>query len=432
MNLLGKNVVVYGGGTSGISAYDLVKAKGGRCIIYDDNPNEMHATSSVGVFSSADIIVLSPGVTPGKDFILDAKLEGKIVVGELELASSFCNAEQIAVTGTNGKTTTVTLIDHILRSAGIFSHVAGNVGVAFSSICDRLDSTETVVIEASSFQLESTLKFSPDVAVLLNITPDHLDRHKTFEKYVSAKSNIFVRQSECDKVVYNADDETVLSLVPYMNAEKIPFSSAHPVDGAYISSGFVCYRGLPVVEVDEIDLKGRELENVLAATAVAMSKGVSVYTIASALTSYRRPRFRREKVRDIGGIAIFNDSKATNVGATINAIEGLVGKGIVILGGADKGEDFDLIFHSAQEKMAGVVVVGENEKIIVDSAKRTGFSNLEVACDLESAVEKGLKMARAFGVNNLLFSPASKSFDRYENFEERGKAFEKIVGSIDD
>lgn len=432
MNLFGKNVVVYGGGVSGLSAYDLVKAKGGRCIIYDDNPTVMHATSSTGVFSSADIIVLSPGVAPGKDFILDAKLEGKTVVGELELASSFCTAEQIAVTGTNGKTTTVTLIDHILKSAGIFSHVAGNVGIAFSSICDTLDSTETVVVEASSFQLESTLKFAPDIAVILNITPDHIDRHKTFSKYASAKSNIFLRQSECDKVVYNADDETVLTLVPYMNAEKIPFSLTKPVDGAYLSSGFVCYKGLPVVSVDEIDLKGRELENVLAATAVVMSKGVSVYTVASALTDFRRPRFRRERVADIDGVKIINDSKATNVYATISAVEGLDGKGILLLGGADRGENFDLLFGANRENVAGVVVLGENENAIVESIKRYGYENYEVACDLEDAVKIGLEMAKEYGADNLLFSPASKSFDKYRSYEERGKAFEKVIANLND
>lgn len=432
MNLLGKNVVIYGGGVSGLSAYDLVKSKGGRAIIYDDNPCVMHATSSVGVFSSADIIVLSPGVEQGKDFILDAKLEGKTVVGELELASAFCDAEIIAVTGTNGKTTTVNLINHILRTAGTFSHVAGNVGVAFSSVCDNFDSTETVVVEASSFQLESTIKFAPDVAVLLNITPDHIDRHKTFDKYVSAKSNIFIRQSECDKIVYNADDEVILSLVPYMNAEKIPFSVKNPICGAYISDGFICYKGLPVIDVGEIDLRGREIENALAATAVAMSKGVSVYTVASALTSFRRPRFRRERVALIDGVSVFNDSKATNVGATLSAVESLDGKGIVIMGGAKKEENFDLIFGGASGNIAGVVVVGENEKEITESMDKYGYENYEVACDLDDAVKKGLNMAKTHGVNNLLFSPASKSFDKYANFEERGKAFEKVLSRLDD
>lgn len=432
MNLLGKNVVIYGGGLSGIAAYDLVKSKGGRCIVYDDNPTVAHATTSTGVFSNADVIVLSPGVDSGKDFILDAKLEGKTVVGELELASEFCKAEQIAVTGTNGKTTTVNLINHILRYAGQSSRVAGNIGVAFSSICDSFDSLETVVVEASSFQLESTVRFAPDIAVILNIKPDHLDRHKTFERYVAAKSNIFLRQSECDKVVYNADDEEILSLVPYMNAEKIPFSTTHPVDGAYLSSGFVCYKGLPIVEVGEVDASGREIENVLAATAVATSKGISAYTVASALSSYRRPRFRREKVGEIDGISIFDDSKATNISATKSAIESLDGKGIVILGGEIGKENFDELFSSSYENMAGVVVLGDNADIILASADKYGYENRAVACDLEEAVECGLTMAKENGAKNLLFSPASKSFDRYKNFEERGKAFDSVVGKLNE
>lgn len=173
MKLVGRNVVVYGAGASGISAYELLREKGARAIIYDDDPTRERATSSIGVFKDADLIVLSPGVNPDKDFLLDARLENKTVTSELNLASSVCVAEQIAITGTNGKTTTTLLIDHILKRAGIHSHAVGNIGVPFSSIADKLDATETAVIEASSYQLENSAGFSPDIAVLLNIKPDH-------------------------------------------------------------------------------------------------------------------------------------------------------------------------------------------------------------------------------------------------------------------
>ena len=177
MNLTGKTVVVYGAGISGISAAQLVRDHGGRAVIYDDNPTKSHSTSCTSVFNDCDIVVVSPGVPSGNEHVLDARLGGKQVLSELEFASLFCRAEQIAVTGTNGKTTTTLLIDHILKYARIPSHAVGNVGAAFSSIADKLDAMEVAVIEASSFQLEGARYFAPDIAVMLNITPDHLDRH---------------------------------------------------------------------------------------------------------------------------------------------------------------------------------------------------------------------------------------------------------------
>ena len=284
MKLVGRNVVVYGAGASGISAYELLREKGARAIVYDDDPTRERATSSIGVFKDADLIVLSPGVNPDKDFLLDARLENKTVTSELNLASSVCVAEQIAITGTNGKTTTTLLIDHILKRAGIHSHAVGNIGVPFSSIADKLDATETAVIEASSYQLENSVGFSPDIAVLLNVKPDHLTRHATMKNYVNAKANIFRAQSESDYLVFNADDEEVANVVCEAISQKVPFSTDHTEpSGAYISSGFVCFRGNPIIPVDEIDFKGDELQNVLAAVAVCMIKGVSAFCTASAL-----------------------------------------------------------------------------------------------------------------------------------------------------
>ena len=428
MNIFGKNVVIYGGGISGLSAYELVKEKGGRVMIYDDN-DRPHTTSSTGVFVKADIIVLSPGIPSGNPHVLDARLEGKVVVSEIELASQFCQGEQIAVTGTNGKTTTVKLIDHILKSAHLNSYAVGNIGVAFSSICDRLDALDIAVVEVSSFQLESARKFSPDYAVLLNIKPDHIERHETFERYVSAKSNIFMHQCECDVVVYNADDENIAQLVPYMKAQQVPFSMTKPVDGAYISSGFVCYKGLPIVEIDEIDAKGAELENVLASVAVAMHKGVSRFTIASALYNFSRPQFRRTKVAEISGVQIFNDSKATNISSTLSAISAMEGETVLLVGGAKRKEDFDQLFSTFDEKVVGVVAFGENRKLIAESALKYGIHIRQVDT-IDDAVEVGFNLAIELNAKNLLFSPASKSFDCFQNYEERGRHFDKIVKSI--
>ena len=428
MNLLGKNVVIYGGGISGLSAYELVKEKGGRVMIYDDN-DRPHTTSSTGVFARADVIVLSPGISSGNPYVLDARLEGKIVVSEIELASEFCQGEQIAVTGTNGKTTTVKLIDHILKSAQLNSYAVGNIGVAFSSIADHLDALDIAVVEVSSFQLESVRNFSPDYAVLLNIEPDHLERHETLDRYISAKSNIFMHQCECDVVVYNADDENIAKLVPYMKGKRVPFSMKKPVDGAYLSSGFVCYKGMPIVEIDDVDLKGAEIENVLAAVAVTMHKGISRFTISSALCSFTRPMFRRTKIAELSGVNIFNDSKATNISSTISAISAMNGDTVLLLGGAKRRENFDELFSNLDRKVVGIVAFGENRKEISVCAQKFDI-HIEEVETLENAVKAGFDIAKTLSAQNLLFSPASKSFDSFSSYEERGRHFDKIVTSL--
>ena len=428
MNLFGKNVVIYGGGISGLSAYELVKEKGGRVMIYDDN-DRPHTTSSAGVFARADIIVLSPGIPSGNPYVLDARLEGKIVVSEIELASEFCQGEQIAVTGTNGKTTTVKLIDHILKSAQLNSYAVGNIGVAFSSIADRLDALDIAVVEVSSFQLESVKNFSPDYAVLLNIKPDHLERHQTLDRYISAKSNIFMHQCECDVVVYNADDENIADLVPYMKARKVPFSMKKPVDGAYLSSGFICYKGMPIVEVEDVDLKGVELENVLASVAVTMDKGISRYTIASALCNFTRPQFRRTKIAELSGVKIYNDSKATNISSTLSAISAIDGEMVLLVGGAKRKENFDELFSVLDKKVTAVVAFGENREDIISSAQKFDI-HLDVVENIDEAVKFGFDLAKTLSAENLLFSPASKSFDKFSNYEERGRHFDKLVRAL--
>ena len=405
MNLTGKTVVVYGAGVSGISAAQLVRDMGGRAVIYDDNPKKSHSTSNTAVFRDCDIVVTSPGVRSDNELLLEARLAGKQVIGELEFASLFCAAEQIAVTGTNGKTTAVMLIDRILKCAHVPSHVVGNIGTAFSAVADKLDAMETAVIEASSFQLEGMRFFAPDIAVMLNITPDHLDRHGSMER---------------------------LSLEPVMRARKVPFSLTRPVDGAYLSSGFVCFRGKPVVSVEDIDMSGRELEDVLAAVAVAAVKGVSFYAMSSALASFRRPEYRREECGSVRGVKVFNDSKATNVFSTVSAAESMAGDTVLILGGADRGEDFDELFASLPRTVKGAVVTGENAEKIASAAREHGFAPLSESPTIADACADAVELARMLDCGNVLFSPASKSYDRYSSFVERGRAFDAAVRRLSD
>ncbi|MBD5092623.1 MAG: UDP-N-acetylmuramoyl-L-alanine--D-glutamate ligase [Clostridiales bacterium] len=431
MRLVGKNVVIYGAGASGLSAYQLVRDKGAKAIIYDDKPDTPHATNSKGILYSADVIVLSPGVNGFKEVLLDAKLENKLIISELELASEFCAAEQIAITGTNGKTTTTMLIDHILRRAGKSSYAVGNIGTPFSSIADRLDATETAVIEVSSFQLESSIKFSPDTAVLLNIKPDHLERHGSMNKYVAAKANIFAHQSTQDIAIYNDDDEIIRGLVPNIVAKKVPFSTTHPIKGgAYISSGFVCFDGSPVLELEEVDMRGAEIENLLATVAVCMTHGVSAYNVAAGAIEFERPHFRREKVANLDGVTIYNDSKATNVSACVCACESMPGDTVLILGGAKREENFDDLFAELPASIKAITVSGDNAVSIMQSARAAGFENIAVYDDVKSALFSAFEIARAKDYENILFSPSSKSFDKFESYEMRGKHFNACVKEL--
>ncbi len=424
MKLIGRNVVVYGAGASGIFAYELLKEKGAKVIVYDDDPTRERATSSVGVFKDADLIVLSPGVNPEKDFLLDARLENKTVTSELNLASSVCVAEQIAITGTNGKTTTTMLIDHILKRAGVHSHAVGNIGVPFSSIADKLDATETAVIEASSFQLENSVGFSPDIAVVLNVKPDHLSRHGSMKNYRNAKANIFHAQGEGDYIVFNADDDIVCDMASEAISQKVPFSLEHiEPTGAYISSNFICFKGNPVLPLDEVDFKGEEVQNVLAAVAVCMTKGASAFCVASALSDFKRPKFRRQLVSIAKGIYVYNDSKSTNVSACICACSG-VGDCTLMLGGCKGGENFESLFARLPENVKAITVQGENADDILRAAKDAGFDDIEKCVNLDEAIATAFDFAKTFECDSILFSPASKSFDLYENFEERGKKFD--------
>lgn len=427
MELYGKKIVIYGAGVSGLSAWQLVREHGGNAVIYDDNPQKAHATSSTRVFADCDMIVLSPGVPSSTPVVLDARLEGRQVISELELASSFCRAEQIAVTGTNGKTTTVMLIDTLLKAAGIRSYAVGNIGAAFSAVADRLDAVETAVVEASSFQLETSSRFAPDIAVMLNITPDHLDRHGNMERYAGAKARIFLNQSESDFAVYNADDERVTSLLPVVRAKRVPFSATRPVDGAYISSGFLCFRGKPVVEVADTDFAGREVENALAALAVAAVKDINFHTVAAVLTSFRRPEFRRKECAKVDGVRIFNDSKATNVYSVISAAESMDGDCVLILGGAKGSEDFAALFDGLPSKVKGAVVVGENADYILAAAREAGFYGIRKCATLEEACADAVELAKENDCDSVLFSPSSKSFDNYISYSERGRAFDAAV-----
>lgn len=241
-----------------------------------------------------------------------------------------------------------------------------------------------------------------------------------------------MRQSEGDTAIYNADDPQIATLLPIIRANRVPFSVSQPVDGAYISSGFVCFRGAPVIETAELDFAGRELEDVLAAVAVAFVKAVSAYTVASALTSFRRPDFRRKPCGSVSGVEVFNDSKATNVYSTVSATESMEGDTVLILGGADRGEDFGELFRMLPKTVKGIVVTGENADKVLDSARLSGFCPARRSAGLADACADALDMAHALGCRNVLFSPSSKSYDNYSSYTERGREFDAVVARLKD
>ena len=266
---------------------------------------------------------------------------------------------------------------------------------------------------------------------MLNITPDHLERHGTMQKYVAAKSKIFARQTEHDIFVYNADDDKIRGLLGGVVAEKVPFSIIKPErEGAYISSGFACFTGEPIVALDELRFKGRELENVLAAIATTMSLGVSPYAISKAASSFNPDAYRRQLVKNEDGISVFNDSKATNVYSCLSACEAMDGDFVLIVGGARREEKFDELFAQIPTTLKHIVVCGENKTEILSSAYEAGFESIEVAVDLRRAYSSAYAFAKVHHAQNILFSPASKSFDSYKNYEERGRAFDDVVKSF--
>ncbi|MDD4839089.1 MAG: UDP-N-acetylmuramoyl-L-alanine--D-glutamate ligase [Clostridia bacterium] len=432
MNIKGKNVLVYGLGKSGRSALNLLAHKEANCFAFDDDYEKRALLRNnekwESDFSNVDIVVLSPSISGYRPEIMDLRLLGKQVISEIELGYQFCDAELIAVSGTNGKTTTTMLIDEVLRAGANHSVAVGNIGTPFCELCDGLKTYETAVVEVSSFQLEAINKFSPDIAVLLNITPDHLDRHKSFEDYIATKARLFENQTECDIAVLNMDDENVAKLKNQIIAKIVPFSLTKKVDGVYIENGYVRYFDTPVLCAEELQFKGRELENVLATVAVAMEKHIHPFVIACAMKRFKRPEHRLQFVRCAGEKKYINDSKATNIDATLCACTTMTNSTLLVLGGQDKDDDFRTLFENLPKNITRIFVTGENAKDIEHSGKYIGFQNITVFDSLEECVLNTVGAEE----QTVLFSPASKSFDRYKNYAERGKHFCQLVENLND
>src|SRR5579872_5511483 len=376
MDLKNKRVLVVGLGKSGVASALFVKARGARVTVSDTKSgdelrNEIPALLDHGItvetgghgertFREQDLIVVSPGVPVDAPLLQQARSLGELVIGEIELAAHFLPGPIVAITGSNGKTTTTTLTGEILTAGGLPTMVGGNIGTPAISLTERAKLETVIVLEVSSFQLETIQTFRPKIAVVLNVTPDHLDRHRTFEAYVDAKARIFVNQRGDDFAVLNADDPTCTTLAARTQAQVFWFSRQKEVtQGAYVHEGKILFRDsrgqLEVMLASEIPLKGaHNLENVLAAVCAAALMGCAPQKTRQAVRDFKAVEHRLEFVATICGVDYYNDSKATNVDATIKALESFPANIHLIIGGKDKGSDYSVFNELLRQRVKRV------------------------------------------------------------------------------
>jgi UDP-N-acetylmuramoylalanine--D-glutamate ligase len=383
-------------------------------------------------FLVQDLIIPSPGVPADAPPLQAARTKGVTIWSEVELADRFLDGRLIGITGSNGKTTTTTLIEHILRGAGLSTILAGNIGTPLIARVEQTSDNTVTVVELSSFQLELTETFRPNISVFLNLTADHLDRHHTLEAYGRAKARIFENQTEADSAVLNADDPATTPLAP-AKPQVYWFSRKQRVaQGAFVRENEVMFRHEgeeeAILNLRDIPLAGaHNVENVLAAVAATRLAGADPAAIANGVRSFAGVEHRLEFVAEIRGVRYYNDSKATNVDATLKALDAFPGRILVILGGKDKGSDYTLLQKPLRERVILALLIGAAaEKIEKQIA---GSVAMERAGTIERAVEIASHAARPGDV--VLFAPACSSFDQFQNYEHRGRVFKDLVHHLE-
>jgi UDP-N-acetylmuramoylalanine--D-glutamate ligase len=448
VDLNGKQVLVVGLGKSGVASALFLKSRGARVTVSDAKTEdelraEIPALLDHGIavetgghgertFRGQDLIVVSPGVPVDAPPLVQARTLGESVIGEIELAAQFLPGPIVAITGSNGKTTTTTLSGEILTACGFSTLVGGNIGTPAISLVDRAKKEDYVVLEVSSFQLETIQTFRPKVAVVLNVTPDHLDRHRTFQAYVDAKARIFENQNGDDFAVLNADDPTCVSLGNRTKAQVCWFSRKKEVDqGASVRDGRVLFRKAgsqtEVMQVSEIPLKGaHNVENALAGICVGMLLGGKAEKIRSAVQKFKAVEHRLEFVASVRGVDFYNDSKATNVDATIKALESFPANIHIILGGKDKGSDYTVLNDLLRQRVKRVYTIGAAAAKIESQIR--GTTEIVHAETLDNAVRRAAGAAVPGDV--VLLAPACASFDQFRSYEHRGQVFKEIVHAL--
>jgi UDP-N-acetylmuramoylalanine--D-glutamate ligase len=449
VDLKDKRVLVVGLGKSGVASALFLKERGARVTVSDTkSPDQLRdeipvlldhgITVETGghgerTFRGQDLIVVSPGVPVDAAPLVQARASGEPVIGEIELAAQNLTGPIVAITGSNGKTTTTTLAGEILAAGGLPVAVGGNIGTPAISLIAAAAKETVFVLEISSFQLETIQTFRPKVAVILNITPDHLDRHRTFQTYVDAKARIFENQQAGDFAVLNEDDPTCRSLRDRARAEVFWFSRKQEVqNGAYVRSGKILFRDASgqreIMLVSEIPLKGaHNVENVLAGVCAGVLMGCEPAKIRKAIQDFKAVEHRLEYVATIKGVEYFNDSKATNVDATIKALESFPKNIHLILGGKDKGSDYTVLNGLLRERVKRVYTIGAAAEKIESHIK--GAAEIVHAETLENAIRRAAAVAQAGDI--VLLAPACASFDQFQSYNHRGRVFKEVVHSLE-
>jgi UDP-N-acetylmuramoylalanine--D-glutamate ligase len=444
----GKRVLVVGLARTGVAVSLFAAAYGATVTATDEKPESAFGETAArlraagvnlelgghppSIFFDQDLIVVSPGVPTNLAPMVLAHVSGIPVWSEIELAWRFLRGKLVAITGSNGKTTTTSLVAHILENAGIPTQVGGNIGAPLITLVERsIDSTVTVA-EISSFQLETIEAFRPEIGVLLNLTPDHLDRHASFADYATAKMRLFENQLERDFAILNADDPEVTKRMP-SRPHVFWFSRQKRVaEGAFLLDDQIIFRQdgseTAIGRRSDIPLRGEHnVDNVLAACAAAYLAGATPSAIASGVKTFRGVEHRLEFAGEIGGVSFYNDSKATNVDAALKAIEAFPGPLIVILGGRDKGSPYTPLADALRSKSRAVMLIGEcAQKIAADLGDAIASVH---AGTLDRAVEMAVE--RAQPGDTVLLAPACSSFDQFENYEQRGRAFKRLVAQLE-
>ncbi len=452
MDLKGKKVLVVGLGVSGLAAALFLRRRGAQVTVSDLRSAEalsrqIPALLDAGVnveagghghatFRRQDLIVLSPGVAPNSPEMEEARTFHIPIIGEVELAARFLKTEILAITGSNGKTTTTSLAGEILKAGGLTVQVGGNIGVPAIELAETPENRPGTwsVLELSSFQLETVDTLRPRIAVLLNLTPDHLDRHGNLQNYAAAKERIFAQQTAEDFLVLNADDVRIQQAASRARSQVYWFSRTKLVrQGACVHQGVVVFRANetaalePILPVTEIPLKGaHNVENVLAAVCAARLAGVPAEAVATAVRSFHAVEHRLEFVATVDGVDYYNDSKATNVDSTMKAVESFPGSIHLILGGKDKKSDYTVLRPLLTERVKRVYTIGAAAEKI--EAHITGAVEVVHAETLPTAVARAHDAAEPGDV--VLLAPACSSFDQFENYEQRGQVFKQLVGAL--
>lgn len=451
----GQKVIVAGTGISGIAATRLLLDMGGEVVLYDGNANQnrekvlaafedkSRVTLVLGELKRTDLVgvelcIVSPGVPMDSPFaatIIDAKIP---IWGEIQLAYHCAKGRLAAITGTNGKTTTTALTGEIMKAFYESVFIVGNIGIPYTQVALDTEDTSVTVAEISSFQLETIMDFRPNVSAILNITPDHLNRHKTMENYIEIKKGITLNQTGSDSVVLNYDDPVLREFgqdeEQKPKAKVLFFSSREKLkEGFYLDRDNIMYshngRETLLINVHDMNLLGRHnYENVMAAAAVSLEMGVPMETIRRVIRRFQAVEHRIEFVLERSGVKYYNDSKGTNPDAAIQAVKAMPGPTLLIAGGYDKGSEYDEWIESFGEKVKYLVLIGQTRDKIAECAKAHGFTEIMYAEDMSEAVQVCASYANMG--DNVLLSPACASWGMFKNYEERGRVFKECVRNL--